>query len=143
MALWLIGVRVFKIPWLVCFDDFVMVMLRRLSSTSLRAALFMLKALGWRYSEAKVQPPSLEFIALGVLFDVRGLCEGVLKVGNKPGRLEGILEALRACLRKRRHVAGRGGLPAGAVVVCRGSRLWPLLEGGSQGHRRQSDKRRA
>eukprot|EP00971_Amphidinium_carterae_P320829 6377463-Amphidinium_carterae.1 len=84
--------------WDSFFGDFPLLEYQGLAETSMRAALNFFRILSWKVATEKLQPMSSRFVALGVLFDCSSARPGVLRVGNKDGRVEDICSILESIL---------------------------------------------
>jgi len=83
-----LGVRGAALAWSSFFDDFVCVSPPDSAASADMAIRFLFRSFGWVLSEEpdKNSQFSEQFGALGVLFDLRDVAKGVLRVGNTEKR---------------------------------------------------------
>jgi hypothetical protein len=79
--------------WGAYFDDFPLMcnVANRRSTTSTALGIFEL--LGFRYNDEKLEPFDKVATMLGVELDLREADQGLIKVQNKPSRVEEVLHA--------------------------------------------------
>ena len=93
-SLWFLMNRMLLIPCGVFYDDFPLFSPKELAQNADEAASSLLDILGWRHARTgpKGKPFEDQFQVLGCNLDLRGIKDGLLVTGNKPGRLERLLE---------------------------------------------------
>jgi hypothetical protein len=91
--IWSIGVVELKLPWVNYFDDYPLMTLSGIATSSMAAAKGMLKLLGISFAENKLEPFSPSAEILGVVVDCSQVSSGNLIYSMKESRR---LEALRA-----------------------------------------------
>ena len=96
-SLWHVLVHKFGFIMSVFYDDFPVFEVEPLSDLSTKIIDAFLNALGWRHAMQgkKAVGFSAEPIALGVQYRLQELWSGQMTVGNKPGRLERILDLIK------------------------------------------------
>ena len=98
--LWSIGIKKLHLPWLNFYDDFPTLISSWVETSVQSAVQLLFKLLGWTFVDdpAKDRPFSELFVALGVVFNVSRLNEGLSTVCNKPERVKTVREEIRAIL---------------------------------------------
>ena len=96
-SLWHVLVHKFGFIMSAFYDDFPVFEVEPLSDLSTKIIDAFLDVLGWRHAMQgkKAVGFSAEPIALGVRYHLQELWSGQLTVGNKPGRLERILDLIK------------------------------------------------
>ena len=97
-AIWFIGVKLGKLLWLNYFDDYPQTEPVCISKSALLCAEALVEVLGWKVSRGdKRLDFKPEFFPLGAAVNTSFLkSEGILLIGNKPNRVEEIVESLQA-----------------------------------------------
>ena len=101
-ALWFATTKVLHLLITNFYDDFPGIEPSVTAASSRLAFESMLDILGWKYAAqgSKAEPFEGSFVALGVLFDVSRLNQGSFIAGNKPARMEHLLEVVQNLLLK-------------------------------------------
>ena len=86
------------------FDDFTQLESEETAESAQEALEAMIDLLGWELAteEKKRKKFSKQFVALGVVIDLDEIQSGIVKLRNKPGRIEGIEDQLKILRVKRR-----------------------------------------
>ena len=86
------------------FDDFTQLESEETAESAQEAWELMIDLLGWELAteEKKRKNFSKQFVALGVVIDLDEIQSGIVKLRNKPGRIEGIEEQLKSLRAKSR-----------------------------------------
>ena len=99
-SLWWIINRFLKVPSAVYFDDFPMLAPKDVWEAVDLTVSALLNLLGWDHAAtgegSKGKPFSLSFQVLGMLLDLSGLSEGEVRLANKEGRVERLVERIQA-----------------------------------------------
>ena len=95
-----IGIACGGLVWSSFCDDYVCICREGTEVQTDRMVRLLFKSLGWQLSVdvEKNKPSSNVFQALGVEFDLRGVSEGKLLVGNTTSRKEGLNDRIGAVL---------------------------------------------
>lgn len=100
-AIAFLGTRLLQLSIVEFFDDFSQVESEQLADSAQSSLESLLGLLGWAIadSEAKRKPFAPSFVSLGVEVDLSGSVAKVIRLKNKPGRVEAIVETASAlCL---------------------------------------------
>ena len=99
-SLWWIINKFLRVPSAVYFDDFPLLAPQDVWEAVDAAVSSLLNLLGWDHAAtgegSKGKPFSLSFQVLGMLLDLSGLREGEVRLANKEGRLERLVERIQA-----------------------------------------------
>jgi hypothetical protein len=122
-ALWFAVTKTLQLLTTNFYDDFPGVEPSITATSSRLAFESMLDVLGWKYAEqgSKAEPFAPSFVALGVLFDVSDLHRGSFIAGNKPSRMEHLLEVVQSLLLKTRITAAEAFSLAGQLFFAAGN----------------------
>ena len=121
-ALRVIGTRLFRLVWTCYFDDFICFDLHCMSSSSQSTAEELLTLLGWRFSlkEKKRKPFAKSFEALGVVFDLSGSVQNVIRIQNKEARQVALDEAINEIEKSKSCPQSRAASLRGAIQFSEG-----------------------
>ena len=86
------------IPWTNYYDDFPVIDFKVLSEHTAAAARAVTSLLGFECALDKEQPFGLKAEMLGVVLDLEGSANGIVKVSNKPSRMEELGKVLQGIL---------------------------------------------
>ena len=97
------------------YDDYPIIEPSATAPMATKAAELFLRLLGWQFAVdgAKSEPFAASFVALGVVFDISRLDEGLAVVMNKPTRIEALCQDIQ-------NLTERGKLTKGARESLRG-----------------------
>eukprot|EP00435_Cladocopium_sp_Y103_P070955 s1184_g36.t1 len=91
--IWAIGVEELRLPWVNYFDDYPVLSPSGIAASTLSSAKGMLKLLGFRFAENKLEPFAEQAEVLGVVVDCRLVGDAKLVYAMKESRR---VEALKA-----------------------------------------------
>ena len=91
-------------PSAICFDDYVVLAMEEETGAVAACIHMFFKLVGWDFAVTGTKAPAFSemFEALGVVFNIGALYEGLVTVGSTESRHSELLQALMAILEKRK-----------------------------------------